>query len=202
MVLEDGILKKVKDKTKADSPRQLVIPTALRRGVMALCHDCSIAGHMGAQATLHRVKEKYWWRRMKDDVYKYVHSYDICQSKKHRTTKPPGEMESIIATKPFEFCGIDFVGPLPATRKGNKYIITFRDKFTGWCELAAVPDQSAKTAAEFFVKQVFLRHGAPGTLVSDKGAAFLATLLKEINEILQVRRVTTSGYHRSLLNRS
>ena len=48
--------------------------------------------------------------------------------------------------------GIDLVGPLPKTMRGNKYIVTQVDYFSKWPEAEAFPDKGAKSVALFLYK--------------------------------------------------
>ena len=45
------------------------------------------------------------------------------------------------------------------------------------------------------MEEIFCRHGAPQELLSDRGANFLSNLIKEICQILKIKKVNTSGYH-------
>ena len=49
--------------------------------------------------------------------------------------------------------------------------------------------------AELFVEEIVCRHGVPGQLLSDRGAAFLSRLLKEICIFLGVKKTNTTAYH-------
>ena len=43
--------------------------------------------------------------------------------------------------------GIDLIGPLVATRHGNKYILTITDYYTKWAEATALKGKIAPTVA-------------------------------------------------------
>ena len=45
--------------------------------------------------------------------------------------------------------GVDLIGPLKETSKGNKYIVTLTDYFSKWGEAQAIPDKKARTVADF-----------------------------------------------------
>jgi hypothetical protein len=45
--------------------------------------------------------------------------------------------ESLEANEFLDVVSLDIVGPLPVTEKGNKYLLTFVDHFTRFCE--AIP---------------------------------------------------------------
>lgn len=56
-----------------------------------------------------------------------------------------------IAVQPKIWCqvGMDLIGPMPETPRGNKYIITLTDYFSKWAEAAPLPDKTAVGVANF-----------------------------------------------------
>ena len=58
------------------------------------------------------------------------------------------------------------------------------DYLTKWPEVFAVPDQSAATIAKLLVEEVVSRHGVPTEVLSDRGRAFLSSLMKEVEALL------------------
>ena len=108
-----------------------VIPRYELEEVMKLqYHDHETAAHFRKETTYDKVKDKYYWPTIKSDVETYVKTYDQCQRKGKSTMK--NELHSIKISEPFQRIGIDIVGPLPITKRGNKYIITAMDYFTKW----------------------------------------------------------------------
>jgi transposase InsO family protein len=69
------------------------------------------------------------------------------------------------------------------------------DSFTKAIELIPIVNMKAKTVALVLVEKVYLVQGCPEVLVSDQGTHFVNAILKEINNILQVKHVTTTAYH-------
>jgi len=49
-----------------------VIPRDLRPKVLVECHDHPFAGHLGEQKTFNRVRQRYYWPKMRVDVKNYV----------------------------------------------------------------------------------------------------------------------------------
>ena len=45
--------------------------------------------------------------------------------------------------------GMDLIGPMPETPRGNKYVVTLTDYFTKWAEAAPLPDKTALGIAKF-----------------------------------------------------
>jgi adenosylcobinamide amidohydrolase len=59
------------------------------------------------------------------------------------------------------------VGAFPASAAGNVNVIVAVDYFTKWAEARAIKTATARDAAEFFVEEIALRHGAPESVVTD-----------------------------------
>src|SRR5277367_980035 len=107
---------------------------------------------------------------MRNDVEIYVKTCDQCQ----RRGKPQGENElhSIKIKEPFYQIGIDFVGLLSVTERGNKYIIVAMDYFTKWPEARAISEANAKEVSKFIYEDIICRHGCPKKILSDRGSHF------------------------------
>ena len=78
-------------------------------------------------AIISKIKEKYYWPQMGEDVKIYIQTCDICQKR-----GPPQWREELIPIKIKELfykIGIDIKGPLPITSNGNRYIIVAMDYF-------------------------------------------------------------------------
>ena len=62
----------------------------------------------------------------------------------------PGTLHPIpVAPQLWRQVGMDLIGPLTTTPRGNKYIITLTDYFSKWAEAAALPDKTAVNVAKF-----------------------------------------------------
>src|SRR6266487_2893658 len=94
----------------------------------------------------------------------------------------------------FQIVALDLIGPMPGTMKGNKYILSVIDYTTRWPEAIPIPDKSAKTVADAFVKQIICRYGAPKVILTDRGTEFLDQIVEEISRIFGFSHIKTSGY--------
>jgi len=95
-------------------------------------HNDPTAAHFAVDAMFEKIRTRYYWPQMYEDIRNYVRSCDSCQrrgkNKKNQTLHP------IPVNAPFYQIGIDFVEPLPLTEAGNKYIIVAMDYLTKWPE--------------------------------------------------------------------
>ena len=130
---------------------------------------------------------------MYEDIRAYVQSCDACQrrGKSHRNE----QLHPIPVHTPFYQIGIDFVGPLPLTSNGNKYIITAIDYLTKWLKARAVPEATAEQAANFIYEEIICRHGCPTKILSDRGTHFKNQLIEHLLQKFQIKHLFSTPYH-------
>lgn len=173
-----------------------VIPTSLRSFILRSFHDSPITGHLGEAKTYDRIRNRYYWLGMHRDVQSWIKTCDQCGKRKpsrQPTRLPLGQLDT--PTAAFQCLGIDVLGPLPATTKGNKYILCVTDYYTRYPLAFAMSNQRANTVAKLLVEDVFLVYGFPASLLSDRGTNFLSTLLSAILDLFSIRKLTTTAYH-------
>src|ERR1700752_5098539 len=107
-------------KVKNNGTREVVIRHELLR-ILKRSHDDPLGGHFGIKKIYEKLKMRYYWKGMIEDIKKYVGSCDICQ--RYKAGEKGEELHPIKVNKIFERVGIDIVGPLPETGRKNKYII-------------------------------------------------------------------------------
>ena len=84
---------------------------------------------------------------------------------------------------------------LPLTSHGNRYVISLVDYLTKWVESFPSDNQTSETIVRLLVDHVIYRHGVPEMLISDRGANLLSTLMKEVSEVMGMRKINTTAYH-------
>uniref|UniRef100_A0A3B3Q2E9 Integrase catalytic domain-containing protein n=1 Tax=Paramormyrops kingsleyae TaxID=1676925 RepID=A0A3B3Q2E9_9TELE len=109
--------------------------------------------------------------------------------------KPSGLMVAVVASRPWEYAGVDFVGPLPRTAQGHAHILVFVDYFTKWVEICAVREATAVVVADKFMENIVARHGAPTYLISDRGTPFVNTVFDSLLRRLGTEHRLTTAYH-------
>ena len=132
--------------------KQHVVPPKERETL--LVHHYDKVGYPGFQRTLARLQENYIWVLMKNDVARHVRVVPL---------------RPVEVTQPLEIVDVDFVGPLPTTEKGNKYIMTMQDYFTRWLAAYTSPEATAETIVEGVHDQSFSRDfGFPNSILLDR----------------------------------
>ena len=135
--------------------------------ILHTLHTENLGAHLGQEAILNKLKERYYWPQMGETIKDYIQSCDTCQRKGSQVHRE--SLNSIKVYQPFEQVGIDFKGPLPVIENNNRYIIVAIDYFTKWVEAKAVIDCKANTTANFIYENIICKHGAPQIILSDRG---------------------------------
>ena len=94
--LDNGlIVKECVQKNGHSKYFQLLIPRNLRKEVLNEVHDATMGGHFGCRKTYERVKQKYYWYEMRDEVTNWVLACDICAADKIPQKKPKAPLGSL-----------------------------------------------------------------------------------------------------------
>lgn len=174
---------------------QLIVPVIMQQQVLHYYHDIPSAGHLGAEKTLGRIKQGFYWPSMKETVSEYCHSCDNCAARKQSKKKNHAPLGSYHVGETMERVALDILGPLPLTKKGNKYILVMVDCFSKWTEAVALPDQEASTVAKAFVDTIICHFGTPLQIHTDQGRNFESNLFKEMCNLFQIDKTRTTSYH-------
>jgi hypothetical protein len=161
--------------------------------LMKMMHDQPTAGHLGIETTYNKIKDKYYWNQMYDDIKEYIRTCNTCQ----RFGKPERNepLHSIEVIQPFERIGIDIVGPLPETRNKNKYMVVAIEYLTKWVEVRALDKATAENVANFVFEEIICRYGAPKIILTDQGSHFKNKMIKELCDKFGIQHRLSSPYH-------
>src|SRR5437764_12192622 len=124
---------------------------------------------------------------MYNDTKEYVKYCDKCQRRGQKGGK--SYLNPIRVGEPFERIGIDFVGPLERTRKGNRYILVVTDYLTKWPEAKPIPIKNQDTflirfGYGFFPykKRILIRYGKC-TILYHNSISFIWKFHRSITEL-------------------
>ena len=178
-----------------DSRLRVYIPSnpELQKQLIQTYHDSPLGMHRGRDATYAALSREYFWKSMSKHVRNWVRRCKHCIRFKSSQPKH-GPMHIRLYNYPFHTIGIDYVGELPVSPSGNKYILTAVCPFSNFLITAPVPNKNATTAARVLLDQVFFKFGFPQVIQSDRGKEFLNAILFRIMQILSIKHVLTTSY--------
>ena len=120
---------------KAGKPYRIYLPKAVRDMVFKYFHDSLMGGHLGFFKTKNKICNQFFWPGCHNDVKRMVRRCDVCQMSKPARNTKIGLLSSSVPSRPMEKIHIDYVGKLPRSRKGNRFILVAVDAFSKFCWL-------------------------------------------------------------------
>jgi hypothetical protein len=196
LIGDDGKLYHYADKKNKPNKLMLCIPKKYIRLVLEECHDSVWAGaHMGRDKTLDKVKDKYYFNKMKEYTTWYIRSCISCQETKRKN--PTGSMPwGIIEAKhTWDLLCIDLWDSGVISNRGNKYVLTIIDGFSKFAHAIPIRSKEAKTVAKNLVERVFSTFGKPVRIHSDRGSEFVNDIITNLAQFYLSDQSNTTAYH-------
>jgi hypothetical protein len=157
---------------------RLVIPKnpELRKKILDEAHLSKFSLLPGSNQMYHDLRSLYWWTRMKREIAMYVSECDTCQRIKASHLKVAGTLQPLpIPSWKWEDICMDFIVGLPNTSRHHDSIWVIVDRLTKTAHFLPVhTTHKTEKYAEIYIDQILRLHGIPKTIVSDRGALFVA----------------------------
>ena len=202
-VLRDGILYKSylpghlhKKGTFRD---RLVLPDALVNFVLHSYHDHVLSGgHLSFRPTYEKIKNKFFWPSMSQDVRKWCQNCHSCQRRKTAHNRPKLPVGHIPVSRPFERVSIDLVEYKSISHSSAgvrcKYVMSVMDHLTRYALFIPIPNKSANTVARMLVDRAFTTFAIPEKLHSDLGREFENCVIHQLQKILKFDKTRTTPF--------
>jgi len=188
--LQDGLLYK---------GTRLYVPAGsdLRDKLLYEAHDAPLSGHLGRDKTCDRLTRVFYWPKMHHMVYEYCKTCLSCQAIKPSHQAPMGLLKP--HTVPAEIgdsWSMDFIMPLPKTRRGHTAIATFVERMSKYVILAPCKvEVTAEEVATLFRQEVVRHFGVPKGIISDRDPRFTADFWKSLMAQLGTKLNMSSANH-------
>ena len=183
---------------------KVFIPESCRLDVMKAVHDSPLSGHFGRETTLHKLRHWAYWPGMSTYVREYIRSCDACQRVKPPRHSPYGVLTSLPApVEPWVHISMDFIVELPPSElPGKRYkdpfnaILVVVDRFSKMGYF--LPTWTTITATELahlFIDTIIKNHGAPESIVSDRGVLFTSAFWRTLAAQMRIETRLSTAYH-------
>ena len=193
LVVQGGIL--YRKKVRADSEEftyQIVLPRLLRRKCFFLLPNTMSAGHLGVQKTLGKIKQRFYWYQLSNDIKHWCRVCDICSLRKHTHRKAKAPMKQYNIGYPLERIAIDLMGPLPVVSATNaRFLLLVSCYVTKWLDAIPIKSTDAKTIATTLIESFISIFGVPDFNHSDQGSNFESLVFKEECNLLGIQKTRT-----------
>jgi len=193
-VLQNDVLFKIQT---VNTVKKLVLccPVIYRQELLFLAHNAKDSGHLGENRTYDKLRSKFYWPDMQNDVKTHIVKCAVCQFNQPSTQLLAGKLISIPVQTVFKRIGIDIIGPLNKTRRQNRFILTIIDFFSKYAIAVPLRGITAHDVCEALIRNVFLIYGAPEEILSDNGRQFDSNFTRELLKELHIKQLFTTAYH-------
>ena len=113
---------------------QVVVPRILQPEILRGFHDDQTGGHLARDKMLGKIRERYFWLGVNEDVKRHCKCCLECQKLKPPHSMPVAPLQPVLCSRAFEMVSMDVCGPYPTSERGNRYILVITDYFTKWVE--------------------------------------------------------------------
>lgn len=176
--------------------RKLVpyIPASLKQVVLEICHEHVLAGHMGRDKTYEKVRNNFFWTRMRQSVENHVHGCLICAKANVRRQATVGELMPLPATTtPGYEVSMDTITDLTKSSTGMRHIFVCTDRATRMVTTLAAPTKEPKWAVRLF-RRVMCTFGLPGKVLTDWGGEYEGAFEYELKKY-KIKHIRSLPYH-------
>ena len=171
--------------------------STVRRDIIRELHDSPYVGHFGIHRTHTLISRYFWWPKMTDDITAYVKGCVVCQRSKRAPDPKAGKLMPLpVPEGIWEDISMVFVGPLPMTARNCDAVLVVVDRLSKMAHfLPCRFDMTGPQVAELFVNRVWVLHGLPSPVVTDRGPDFLNKWNAALLNIIGTKHHKSSAYH-------
>lgn len=138
----------------------------------------------------------YFWSSLRRDVERFVERCRACQLAKGQASNAGLYLPLLVPTLLWTDISMDFVLGLPRTQRGNDSIFMVVDRFSKMAHF--VPCKRTTDAvkiAQLFFQEIYLLHGLPTSIVSDRYTRFLSHFWRSLWKMLQISFDMSTAYY-------
>lgn len=174
---------------------RILLPKTLQIPFIEHVHHNSLSPHLGTEKCIGILRQRVIFKGLYDKVRDFIGSCDICLKVKPsniNTQKSPGLYS--YTNRTFDRTHVDFLGPLPYTQNGARYIAVVIDSCSSYIIAWPTRTLRADTFAMQFFYKVSCVYGPPMCLVSDNASTFRSELWSKVAKSMGTRLQFISPY--------
>ncbi len=162
---------------------QIYVPESMRQQLLQLHHGGKLGGHFGYQKIILRMRDRYYWPKMCNDIVNHCRNCAVCAARStHRLRAEPKLLSEFPPSQPWTCVNMDILNMGQVTQKGNCYIFVITDKLTHFCIQTVMPNREAETVLKQFVDAMLIMC-FPRHIFTDRGTQFTSTLAAELARV-------------------
>ena len=158
-------------------------------------HELHSVIHQGKKKSFEVIASRYFWPDMKSDIEKWTKACPECQKCKISRHTRQRLQSYPMNPRRLSTIHIDLMGPLPMSTNQSRYVLTMRDRGTGFLVGASLTDKTSFSVVSALRSHFIAPFGVPTTIVSDNGREFRSNEFSSFCAYLGINHKFTMAYH-------
>jgi len=180
---------------RAPYGNQLDIPKSLRERVLTLEHHSTVAAHPCMNRMYYTMRKAYYWPSMVTEIHSTITKCTKYAKNRLALRRHTTPLTLFQATEPLTELSVDIFGPIPASKKGNRFILVITDRFAKLTRCAALRQITAMSVASAIIDAWVSAYGPPDRILSDQGPQFMSNFFSAVMKMLGTETIRTTAYH-------
>jgi len=154
-----------------------------------------VAAHPGMNGMYYTMRQAYEWPSMVTDIHTTITKCTTCAQNRRALRRRTTPLTLFPATEPLTELSVDIFGPMPAARKGNRFILVITDRFPKLTKCVALRRTTAMSSASSIIDAWVPAYGPPDRILSDQRPQFMSNFFIAVMKMLGIETVRTTAYH-------
>ena len=133
-----------------------------------------MAAHPGMNRMYYTVRKAFYWTSMVTDIHTSITKRTTCAQNRVALRRHTTPLTLFPATEPLTELSVDIFGPIPASKKGNRFILVITDRFAKLTKCVALRRITAISVASAIIDAWVSAYGPPDRILSDQGPQFMS----------------------------
>ena len=173
----------------------LHISKSLRERVLTLEHDASVAAHPGMNRMYYTMRKAYYCPSMVTDIYFTITKCTTCAQNRLALRRHTTPLTLFPATEPLTELFVDIFAPIPASQKGNRFILAITDRFAKLSKCVTLRRMTAMSVASAIIDERVSAYGPLDRILSDQRPQSMSNFFIAVMKMLGIETVRTTAYH-------
>jgi hypothetical protein len=158
-------------------------------------HESSSGGHIGAASTVAKALDRFWWKRIHQDVKHFCERCVVCRRAKIQTQMAATLYPLLVPPIPCHTVGLDYLTHLLECNGFNNVLIVVDNPTRIAHFLPCTKIVTAEENSTLLLRGVYRLHGLPRVLISDRDPKFVSSLWQTLWRRLGTRLNMSSSRH-------
>ena len=178
----------------------IIVPRSLRKPLFSHYHAGPSGGHMGEYKTLYRMRSRFFWPKMREDIKAWVKGCAHCQSYNTWRNRRSELYFSWPVTSPFWIMHVDLWSPGHITQTNGKkgYLLNAMCDLTQFVVSTPTTDISSANLAQIYMENVIFNFGTSAIIVVDDGSTFKGVFQEMCKHLKLTYWALSKGNHKGM----